>query len=400
MRAPDLLRFAAGALSGHRLRTLLSVAGVGVGVAAVVSLTALGEGARQYVVNEFTSLGSNLLIVMPGRVETTGSIPFGGVTHDLTLEDFQALVGRIYLIRSAAPLAVGSETLRHGDLGRTIPILGTTASYAEVRHLEMASGSFLPRRDPEEAGNEIVLGTKVARELFGGENPLGKLVRMGVWRFRVVGVAAPKGRSLLGFDMDDAAFVPVRTVMQAFDRRTLFRILLEVRSRGEMEQAKREVVRLLAERHHTQDVTVITQDAVLSAFSAILNALTLALAGIAAISLAVAGVGIMNVMLVSVSERRAEVGLLKALGATDGQVLAAFLAEASLLTGAGGLAGMGAGLAAVKILTAVYPAFPASPPAWAVGASLAVSVLVGLTFGLWPAYRATRLDPVNALMRR
>jgi len=399
MNPLDVVRFAAGALSGHRLRTALSISGVAVGVAAVVALTAMGEGARRYVTQEFTALGSNLLILIPGKVETTGAAPFGGVTHDLTLADYQAVVTRVPMVRMAAPMAVGNETVQFGDRGRSVPVLGTTSQFLTVRHLQMGSGRFLPPRDPEAGGNEMVLGVKVARELFGSESPLGHVVRMGAWRFRVVGILAPRGRSL-GFDMDDAVMIPVQTVMSAFDRNSLFRVLIEVRSRGEMDAAKAAVLKLMKERHRAEDVTVITQDAVLSAFSAILRALTLALAGIASISLAVAGVGIMNLMLVAVSERRAEIGLLKALGATNRQVLSTFLAEALLLSATGGLAGLAFGFAAVRILVHVYPEFPASPPAWAVAASLGLAIFVGAGFGLWPAYRATRLDPVNALVRR
>jgi putative ABC transport system permease protein len=399
MKFFDLLAFAAGALRGHRLRTALSVAGVAVGIAAVIVLTALGEGARRYVRQEFMSLGSNLLIIMPGKVETTGAMPFGGVTHDLTLDDFRALA-RLPRTRTAAPVAVATETVTHGDRGRAVPIIGTTAGYLHVRHLDIAAGSFLPPGDPEQGGNEMVIGQKIARELFpGGENPLGQVVRAGPWRFRVVGVLGARGRSI-GFDLDDVVFVPVETAMRMFNRASLFRVLIEVRVYQEMADAKRDVLALMRERHRTDDVTVITQDSVVGAFSKILDALTLALVGIASVSLAVAGVGIMNVMLVSVTERRAEIGLLKAVGAADGQVLAAFLVEAALLALIGGVAGVALGAAAVRVFVDIYPTFPAAPPAWAVAAALSVSLLVGISFGVWPARRATRLDPVTALVKR
>jgi putative ABC transport system permease protein len=195
-------------------------------------------------------------------------------------------------------------------------------------------------------------------------------------------------------------FIPVQTAMRAFNRSSLFRVLVEVNVYQEMDVVKRDVLALMRARHRTEDVTVITQDAVLSAFGAILNVLTLALVGIASVSLAVAGVGIMNVMLVSVTERRAEVGLLKAVGAGDAQVRLAFLAEAALLSSTGGLTGIGVGIAAVRLLVHVYPTFPASPPGWALVASLTLSLVVGVVFGVWPAHRATRLDPVTALARR
>jgi len=394
----DVLRFAAGALVGHRLRTLLSVAGVAVGIAAVIGLTALGEGARRYVTSEFAALGSNLLIAMPGKVETTGATPFGGVVHDLTLDDLQAVM-RLPRVRSAAPLAAGTENVRFGDRSRAVPVLGTTAEFAEVRHITVAAGSFLPAGDPQRGGTEMVLGVTVARELFGEENPLGRVVRVGPWRFRVVGVLAPRGRGL-GFDFDDLVFVPVGTAMRMFNRTSLFRVLVEVRVHEEMAETRDDVLGLLVDRHRADDVTVISQDALISAFSSIMRALTLALAGIASVSLAVAGVGIMNVMLVSVTERRAEIGLLKAIGARDRQVLAAFLTEAALLSTVGGLVGLGTGLGAIHVFVRFYPSFPAVPPTWAVAAALGMSVLVGVVFGVWPARRATRLDPVAALVKR
>ena len=398
MRFWDLLAFAAGALRGHRLRTALSVTGVAVGISAVVALTALGEGARRYVVDQFAALGSNLLVVLPGKVETTGGPPFGGVTHDLTLDDYRA-IARLQRVRRSAPLAVATDTVHFKDRGRAVPVLGTTADFAAVRRLAIGSGKFLPPGDPDQGGSEIVLGVTVARELFRNENPLGQIVRVGPWRFRVVGVLAPRGRSLT-FNMDDLVLIPVRTAMRVFNRSSLFRILVDVRMRDEMSLTRRDVEKLMAERHRVEDVTVITQDALLSAFSSILNALTLALVGIASVSLAVAGVGIMNVMLVSVTERRAEIGLLKALGAQDRQVLAVFLAEAVLLATGGGVAGLALGAGAIRAFVGIYPNFPASPPLWAVAAALALSFAVGVGFGVWPARRATRLDPVAALAKR
>lgn len=400
MRALDVLRFAGGALVGHRLRTSLSVTGVAVGIAAVVALTALGEGARRYVLQELTALGSNLLITLPGKVETTGAAPFGGVTHDLTIEDFRA-ISRLSQVGRAAPLAVATETVHFGDRSRAVPVLGTTADFLAVRHARIASGEFLPATELRQGGQEIVLGVKVASELFGAQSPLGQVVRVGPWRFRVVGVMAPRGRGIgVAFDLDDLVFIPVATAMRLFNRTSLFRILIEVRVHEQMDAARRVILALMQERHRADDVTVISQDALLSAFSQIMRALTLALAGIASVSLAVAGIGIMNVMLVSVSERRAEIGLLKALGSTDAQVLTAFLAEAVILALVGGVAGIGVAVAAIAAFVRLYPSFPATPPGWAIGAALAVSLLVGVGFGVWPARRATRLDPVASLARR
>jgi len=400
MRFGDLIAFAAGALRGHRLRTLLSIAGVAVGIAAVVALTALGDGAREYVVQEFMSLGTNLMIVIPGKVETVGMLPLlGGTTHDLTIDDSVTIASRIPQVAGAAPLTVGNETIRFGGRGRGVPILGTTVAMKEVRRLVLGAGRFLSPGNPNQGGSEVVLGVKVAEELFGNESPLGEVVRIGHWRFRVVGVLEPRGQSL-GFDFDDVVMVPVATAMRMFNRSSLFRILIELRSADELEAGKEAVLELLAERHRAEDVTVITQDAVISTFSEIMNVLTLALVAIASVSLTVAGVGIMNVMLVAVAERRREIGLLKAVGASTSQVMGVFITEAAVLSSIGGLVGLAAGWLAVRVFVGIYPSFPAAPPAWAVAASMAVAIVVGIVFGVLPARRAARLDPVVALAGR
>jgi len=399
MAPSELIAFAVGALRGHRLRTGLSVAGVAVGIAAVVALTALGEGARRYVVQEFSSLGSNLLILIPGKVETTGMMPFGGTVHDLTIDDYRAVTARVPGVIRAAPLATGEEKLRYGGKSRSVPVIGTTAELLEVRRLKIGAGQYLSPGDPDQGRSEMVLGIKVARELFGAENPLGRVVRLGDYRFRVVGVLEPRGRSL-GFDFDDLVMIPARTAMRIFNRSSLFRILIEVGGERELESTKAAVLELLAERHRAEDVTIITQDAVVSTLGSILGALTLALAAIASVSLTVAGVGIMNVMLVAVSERRREIGLLKALGATTSQIVGVFIAEASVLSTLGGLVGLAVGSGAVAAFVQVYPTFPASTPPWAIAASLIVSVVVGVIFGVVPARRAARLDPVEALVGR
>ena len=400
MSLRDLLGFAAQALRGHRLRTGLSLLGVAIGVAAVVTLTALGEGARLYVIGQFASVGTNLLIVVPGRTETTGGMPgMGGVPNDLTLEDARAVLRGVPEIDKAAPIVMGTETVAFGERRRQVALVGGTHEMLEVRRLGVASGRFLPPLEWDRSSPIAVLGQKSAAELFPGRDPVGEIVRVGDWRMRVIGVLAPRGQQL-GVDMDDVAIVPVATAMKMLNRRSLFRLLLQVRAHTDLDRARDHVVRLIAERHGEEDVTGITQDAVLGAFTSILGALTLALAGIASVSLAVAGVGIMNVMLVSVSERTREIGLLKALGAGRRQILLAFLAEAMLLSSAGGVLGLLVGWLAVRLLVALYPALPATPPPWAVVAAFSLSVAVGALFGVLPARRATHLDPVAALSGR
>lgn len=399
MSFPDLLRYAGGGLRGHRLRSGLSLLGVAIGVASVILLTSLGEGARRYITGEFAALGSNLLIVVPGKTETAGFAPLVSTApHDLTQADAEALVRRIPAIRRVAPLVVGTAAVRAGDRSREVTVVGTTHDMLLIRHLRMSSGRFLPRGLPEAA--VCVLGARVQRELFPGQNPLGQVVRIGEWRFRVIGVIAPRGTSI-GMDLDEVVEIPVDTGLRLFNRTSLFRILAEVGTHEDIDRARTAVLEVLQERHAGQaDVTVLTQDSVLQTFDNILRALTAALAGIAAISLAVAGLGIMNVMLVSVSERTREVGLLKALGVTRPQVIAVFLVEAAILATAGGSLGVLTALTAGQGLRHFYPDFPFAPPAWAIPVALGVSCSVGLIFGILPARRAADLDPVVSLMRR
>jgi putative ABC transport system permease protein len=401
MNALDLLRFASLALRGHRLRTILTLLGMSIGVGAVILLTALGEGARAYVTNEFMALGSNLLIVLPGKTETTGNAPIlGGTTRPLTLQDCEAIQRRSRRVRRLAPLSVGSARVGNGEKRREVTVLGSTPELLSVRHLEVGTGRFLPDVGIDRGAAVAVIGRTVKEELFGSENPLGRPIRIGDWRFRVVGVLAGKGQSL-GLDMDDVVIVPVASSMRLFNQASLFRILIEVGAHSEIDAARLDVLNVLKERHEgEEDVTILTQDSVLGAFNRILGALTLALAGIAAVSLSVAGIGIMNVMLVSVSERTPEVGLLKALGATRRRILQVFLVEAVLLSTAGGLLGLLVGYLGSAILSQAFPALQTHPPTWAVAAAVIVSLAAGALFGVLPARRAARLDPVIALAGR
>ena len=395
----DLLRFSTGSLRRHGLRTGLSLLGVTIGVMAVVILTALGDGARNYVINQFASLGTNLLIVLPGKTETTGSFGVGGVPNDLTLSDAQALERGLLEIRRVAPVTIGTEIVSAGERSRQIAVLGTIRAYTEIRDLTMARGEFLPAGEMFRGSPVVVLGSKAARELFPGVDPIGSTIRIGAWRMRVIGILAPQGVKL-GVDFDDIAVIPVQTGMQMLNRTSLFRIICQVSGQADLETTKQKVLELLADRHDEEDVTVLTQDAVVSTFASILDTLTLTVAAIAAISLSVAGIGIMNVMLVSVSERTREIGLLKAIGASNRQILLAFLTEAVFISGLGGLLGLGLGWASITLLIEVFPQLPARAPLWAVVTSLALSIAVGAVFGLLPARRATRLEPVAALSGR
>ena len=401
MKLIDILQFASGSLRGSRTRTLLMMLAMSIGVAAVVILTGLGEGARRYVVDQFSSLGTNLLIVFPGRTETAGIGPgmlVGQIPRELTLDDAQALL-RSRAIGRIAPLTVGASQISRDALNREVAVLGSTAELLEVRHMSMGQGQFLPAGDVYSSESVCVLGAKLKRELFGQQHAIGALVRLGDRRFRVIGVLALQGESM-GFNTDEIVIVPVASAHMLFNTSGLFRILVEAKSRDAIERAKQDAEQILSERHNGErDVTVITQDAVLATFDRILRALTLAVAGIAAISLAVAGILIMNVMLIAVSQRVREIGLLKALGAPATQIRNLFFAEAILLSGIGSVAGLVLGEIGTRVIAQIYPALPVAAPWWAVLAAFGTALGTGILFSVWPARRAARLDPVMALAR-
>ena len=399
MRVRRTLRFALRALTGHGLRSGLSLLGVTIGVAAVIVLTALTNGARAYVIEQFSSLGTNMVIVLPGRTETTGVPGITAIPNDLTLDDAEAVVRQVRSVHRVAPVSMGTEEVAFGERRRQVALIGTTADYRWVRQIDMARGEFLPVGDIERGAPVCVLGFKLAQELFPTENPVGRVVRIGDWRMRVVGTLGKQGTKL-GLNLDETVYVPVATGMQMLNRSSLFRILIEAHAYADLDATKDAVRVLLTERHGEEDITVVTQDAVLSTFAAILSTLTVVLAAIAAISLSVAGIGIMNVMLVSVSERTEEIGLLRALGVKGSQVMAIFLAEAALLSAAGAVLGLLVGWLLVRVMVGLFPALPASPPVWAVAAAFGTAILVGVVFGLMPARRATKLDPVAALAGR
>jgi len=401
MRLEDDLRFALRALTGHRARTWLTLLAMGLGTMAVVLLSALGEGARRYVSNEFTQLGTHLLIVLPGRNETTGGPPplLGETPRDLTLDDAIALT-RSPLIARIAPIAVGSAPVSHGSREREVTILGTTAAFQPVRHIELSAGRFLPPGDPDRGKPVAILGETLAGELFENRTALGQWVRIGDRRFRVIGLLSSAGVSL-GTDLGDVAIIPVASAQALFDSPALFRILVQARGREALKPAEAAIRKIVLERHEGEDdITVITQDALLATFDKILNALTLAVSGIAAISLVVAGVLIMNVMLVAVSQRGAEIGLLKALGAARRQILGLFLTEALLLAATGTAAGLLFAFAGLQLFNSQVDSFQLAVPLWAPVAAVVVSLATGLFFGLLPALRASRLDPVVALAGR
>ncbi len=402
MTFTDCTRVAFGALVRYPLRTAMMLLASAIGVAAVLVLTSLGEAARRFVTEEFRALGTNLVVVLPGKVETSGMGPglmAGESPREITLEDAGALL-RSPAVEKVAPLVVGAATVSFNGLERDITIMGTTASLLAVRHWKLAVGEFLSDQDWDRASPECVIGHTIRAELFATQSPVGQWLRVGERRCRVAGVLARQGISVM-VNVDELVILPVASAQQLLNVSGLFRVLIQATGRDAVLPARRDIVRIMKERHRGQeDVTVITQDSVLSTFDGIFGALTAALAGIASVSLVVAGVLIMNVMLVAVSQRTREIGLLKALGANHSQVTRLFLTEAVILATFGAIAGTLVGAAGIMLMRALYPDLDFTPPAWAVAGAFLVAVGCGVLFGILPARRAARLDPIAALAGR
>lgn len=401
MRLMDMLRYSLQSILGHRSRTLLMLLAMAIGVGAVVVLTALGEGARRYVLAQFSALGSHMVIVLPGRSETTGAAPplLGQTPRPLTLDDALALY-QSYAVQRVAPLVIGAAPVSWQAREREVTVLGTTAEMERVRELTLARGKFITTDDPHRGEAVAVIGHQLRQELFGQRQALGEWLRIGEYRFRVIGELAQQGQTL-GADISDIVIIPVASAQALFNTESLFRILIQAKGRDSIPQAVAAAERIITERHEGEnDITVITQDSILATFDRIFTALTFAVGGIAAISLAVAGILIMNVMLVAVTQRTAEIGLLKALGAPRLEITLLFLAEAGLLSLSGGLAGLALGTGGTLLLDRALTGFSVSAPLWASAGGLGVALLTGLVFGYLPARRAARLHPVEALTGR
>jgi putative ABC transport system permease protein len=393
----ELLRFVGGAIRGQRLRSFLSALGVAIGVAAVILLTSLGEGTRDYIVGQFTQFGTSIIAINPGKVKTLG-MPgaLGGTTHKLTIDDAEAL-RRIPEIEEVVPVAFGQARVEGGGRGRSVFIQGVGWEAARAFRLNVSQGSFLPRMDPNRKSSYAVLGTKLSQELFDDESPLGERVRIGGYTFLVIGVMEAKGQ-MMGFDMDDTAYVPVASAMDLFDVDELVEIDIVASGTDVISQVVEETRAVLMARHRgEEDFTITTQTEMLDTFGKIIGMITIAVSGIAGVSLLVGAMGILTIMWISVHERTNEIGLLRALGVSRNTVQGLFLLESVLLAVAGGALGLAAGLGIAGLGRAALPNLPLSTPPLAIVAALAMCLLVGIVSGVAPARRAADLDPVEAL---
>lgn len=395
MQTADFLRFVFRSVLSARLRSVLTALGIAIGILAVTMLTAIGEGVRAYVTDTFSQFGTNIMNISPGHSETGGMGRMLNTVRPITLSDADA-INRLPEIRGTAPNVMGLARIGASNRNRNSMVLATTPDALDIWNLTVAAGSFLPRDDIHAARAFAVLGSRLKQELFGTRNALGQWLRIGDSRYLVIGTLESQGQ-LLGFDMDDAVYIPVSRGLQLFNRDGLMEIDILFNPGLPSGEVAKKVKALMIERHGREDFTVITQDEMLGTLDRILNVLTLSVAALGSISLLVGGVGILTIMTTAVRERVNEIGLLRAIGATERQILLLFLGEAILLALLGGLAGVLAMMAIVMGLGIAVPGLPLAPqPLYVLGA-LVISGLIGLVAGVAPARHAARLDPIESL---
>nr|MBL8455224.1 ABC transporter permease [Zoogloeaceae bacterium] len=392
----DFIQLSLRALTAHRLRSFLTLLGIAVGIAAVILLTSIGEGLHRFVLQEFTQFGTNIIKVTPGIQGARGGPPgLPSTARDLTLEDAAALE-RAPFVTGITPAVSGNAEVRaNGRLRRTF-ILGVGSDMQHVFSMTVRIGRFLPPDDASSARAFVVLGATLKRELFGNDNPLGQRVEIGAERYRVIGVMEPKGQ-FLGIDLDDTAYIPAARALSLFNREGLMEINVSYAEGVAAARVAAEVRNVLAARHGREDFTLTTQEDMLASLSNILAILTAAVGALGGISLLVGGVGIVTIMIIAVSERTNEIGLLVALGARRRTILGLFLGEAVALAGLGGLLGLAIGTGLASAIALFVPSLPVATPWHFVVIAEGVAILIGLAAGVMPARRAASLDAVQAL---
>ena len=402
MSLGELLGLGLQALSRNRMRSALTVLGIVIGVAAVIATLAIGQGAREAVQAQIRSLGANTLTVMSGTITASGARMSAGTNNTLTPEDAEAIRRECPAVQAVAPSVRTSAQAVYGANNWSTQVQGTTADFPVVRAWSVASGVFVTDSDVRGAAKVCVLGNDVALQLFGDADPIGSTVRIKDMPFRVVGVMSVKGGQGWGGSQDDVILVPLTTAMRKLTNRTSVNaIAVSAVSEREVSEASEQITELLRQRHRIrpgadQDFFLFTQQEIASSAAETSKVMTLLLASIAAVSLMVGGIGIMNIMLVSVTERTREIGIRRAIGARRRDIMMQFLAESAFLSLAGGALGVALGIGAATAVTQIAR-WPTMIQPAAVILAFGFSTAIGIFFGYYPALRASGLDPVEAL---
>lgn len=389
-------------LKANKMRSFLTMLGIIIGVGAVIAMVSIGMGVREKVENSIASLGSNLLIVMPGATTPSGARLAAGSSTTLTNSDAQAIARSVSGVSAVAPSVNRQYQIVFGNQNWVTSVQGTTPEFLTVRDFTVETGSFFTPKDVDTRARVVVLGKTTADNLFGEISPIGQIVRINKAPFRVIGVLGAKGQSAGGMDQDDMAVIPLTTAQERlFGITYLNSISIQAASSDVIDQVQEEITALLRTRHRlspgvTDNFTVRNLAAVMATAQETTGTITLLLGNIAAISLLVGGIGIMNIMLVSVTERTREIGIRKALGATYNNILLQFLIEAVVIGVTGGLIGIGLGVASSYAIS-LLAGWNTVISLFSVMAAFGFSVLIGLFFGLYPARKAALLDPIDAL---
>jgi putative ABC transport system permease protein len=396
MRIQDYIQLTANAVRSQRMRSFLTALGIAVGIGSVVLLTSLGEGLHRFMLSEFTQFGTNLIAVNPGKITTHGIS--GGLISNvrpLSIEDGQAL-RRIPQVVDVVSAVQGNASVEAGKRQRRTTVYGMDPAAPEVFKLQVAAGRFLPDDPLRAARSFVVLGSKVREELFGSGQALGKRIRIGSEGFRVIGSMESKGQ-MLGFDLDDAVYIPTAKALAMFNRESLMEIDVLYKEGSTADEIASRIKKILIARHGSEDFTITTQEKMLEVLGKILNIITMAVGGLGGISLLVGGVGILTIMTIAVNERTNEIGLLRALGSEQNQILGLFLGEAIVLASIGGLAGLVLGVGGAWLLGLFVPALPTHISWIYLIAAELLAAVVGLLAGVLPARHAAALNPVDAL---
>ncbi|MDR3563646.1 MAG: ABC transporter permease [Negativicutes bacterium] len=390
-------------LKANKLRAVLTMLGIIIGVSAVIAMVSLGLGVQQKVQNSIASLGSNLIIVMPGAASAPGSIrSAAGSNITLTNQDARAIEKGIAGVTYVVPAVSDSYQVIYGNQNWKTKIQGAPPEFLTIRDYKIASGNYYRSSDEDARSRVAVLGQTVAANLFGNVSPVGQTIRIGKAPFRVIGVLASKGQSSMGQDQDDLVLVPLTTAQERLMGITyLHNISIQVENEKMMDTVQENITTLLRARHHLtasaeNDFSVRNLTALMSTMKETTGNITLFLGAIAAISLVVGGIGIMNIMMVSVTERTREIGIRKAVGATFGNILIQFLIEAIVISVTGGLIGIILGVAGARVISLAV-GWNTVISSLAILAAFGVSVVIGLFFGIYPARKAALLDPIEAL---
>lgn len=399
MQTSAILRMSLESLWAQKLRTLLTILGMVIGVGSVVLLVSVGEGAKRYVMREFEGLGSNLIVVQPGKSDKKTHLgpPVGAAQRKMTVSDVSAIERTARNIEAVSGLVLGTVSARYEESLSNITVFGTNEQFPDILSIAVGQGGYFTREEDEYRRRVVVIGRNVAHELFGDLSPLGRRIKLNESEFRIVGVLAPMGDKL-GLSFDELAFIPTQAALKLFNEDKLFGIRAKASSRVGMDDAVEEIREILRERRDgEEDFTILTQLSMMESLNTILSMLTYVLAAIATISLIVGGIGIMNITWVSVIERTQEIGIRRAVGARRRDILQQFLAEALGLSFLGGVLGVGGALAITYILYAFFPAFDMRSPWWILLPAFGMSLLVGVVFGVGPAWRASRIETLDAL---